>query len=77
MVEERPVQLAIGNWQTAFSLGLRVFRGTLKSVRPRLAVQAYTGTLAARIAEVTVECQATRLRIEVHDEQAMVAVFAR
>jgi hypothetical protein len=48
----------------------------VEAVRPRLAVHADAGLVAARIAETPVETQGTRLRIEVHDEQAVICVFA-
>jgi hypothetical protein len=49
----------------------------MEAVGPRLAIHADAGLLAARIAEAPVERQGTGLRIEVHDEQALFAVFAR
>ena len=49
----------------------------MESVRPRLPVHADAGLVAARIAETPIERQGTRLRIEVHNEQAVFAVFAR
>ena len=49
----------------------------MESMRPRLAFHAYTGPLAARIAEVFVQLQGTCLRIEVHDEQTVIPIFAR
>jgi hypothetical protein len=51
-------------------------RIALKSVRPRLPLHAYSRTLAARIAEALVESQGTRLRIEIRNEQAVIAIFA-
>jgi hypothetical protein len=48
----------------------------MESLRPRLPVHADSGSLAARIAEASVEGQGTCLRIEIQDEEAVVAVFA-
>jgi len=49
----------------------------LESVGPGLAIHAYSGTVAAGIAEMRVECQRAGLRIEVHDEQPVLSVFTR
>jgi hypothetical protein len=48
----------------------------MESVWPRLPVHADAGLVAARITEMAVERQAARLLIEIHDEQAVVTVFA-
>jgi hypothetical protein len=51
-------------------------RIAVKSVPPRLTVHAAAGLAAASIAETAVESQGTRLRIEVHQEAAVISVFA-
>jgi hypothetical protein len=47
-----------------------------ESVWPRPPLHADAGLVAARITEMAAERQAARLLIEIHDEQAVVTVFA-
>ena len=49
----------------------------LKAMRPRLAVHADSGAVAACVAKTRVERQGTCLRIEIHHEQTVLPLFSR